>query len=1307
MWNHAIRQVTQHSLRNFLLFIFAALLLLAAAPALAQTDTPVPATNTPTPTATVAPAPLDLCYFYMVWGNDPQYPSEYDGKHLYHKFPENNHMAGGEAHPNFTDPNCENKADWVKFWATYGGFALASDRDTAWDICIANNANRVTDITPSGQSRYWCLTSHEPAPPGGQTTRFLRVGYVGPSAPPYDPLTADEALAECQATWPNVNSVVYHSPGPLPGTWQCLISWTVEATPTPDPNGNSGSKAVIEELIVFGHGFGRTADAGLAECQRKWPDTDAISRHPKLEKYWACLKSQTDQSETPTPTATATATATETSTSTATPTDTPTATATVAPAPDYTCVFHYVYDLSHNFPTEYDGTALYLKFPENDFLSGDLTHPQYTDPNCENQADWIVHAGTFGGVVLAKDLDTGWDLCVANNRNTITDITPSLGRGYMCFTNYQPAPPNGQTERFHRLGYAWPSPPDNEPLTAAEALAECQATWSYANSVAYQWSAPLPGSWICQASWTVQATATPDPNGNSGPEPKADELIRFGHGFGRTADAGLAECQRKWSDTDAIARHPKLEKYWACMGSQTEEVEAPGRAFDLSATVSGGSVSLTWDAPADGGAVSAYRILRRLPDQGEQNMAVLVDNTGSASTSYLDSSAVAGQRHVYRVQALNGGGEGTVSLPAQISFEPEATVAPTNTPIPPTDTPVPTATGAPFTCVHHTTDQGVKLYLKYPASNHLIGVQQHYSDSACETDANYTVNLLEGGMVIADDGDEAWETCQANHTNKITSILGPLSTNGVEYTCQVGDEPAPPAAPTERYLWSGALGSGSTASEGLADCRRLDASIVAVTEHTTDLPGTWWRCLIRWTVGATATETASATPTATASATPTATSTATPTSTSTPTATATDTPTATATSTPTATATSTATATDTPTPAPKRGCVQVGPTTYWLFPASNFLSGTITVHDSDQCDASGTTQSIGADGYVYTSDGQSAAETLCGAGHASGAYSAQQQAFNTDLYACQFLPPTDTPIPPTATPLPPTSTPIPTDTAVAPVNTPASAPGRAHSLSAQPSGGSVALSWSAPVDGSQISGYRILRRLPQMGETGLRVIVDNTGSGATSYVDSSAVAGQKHVYRVQALNSAGQGEVSLPAQIVAKAAPSNTPIPPTATPIPTNTPVPPTDTPIPPTNTAIPTNTAVPPTNTPIPPTNTPVPTSTPIPPTNTPVPSNTPIPQQPGRAHSLSAQPSGGSVNLSWSAPDDGGQVSGYRIWRRLPNKGEKNLGVLADNTGSASTSYTDSSAEAGQKHVYRVQALGPGGEGQNSKPAQIVLSG
>ena len=109
--------------------------------------------------------------------------------------------------------------------------------------------------------------------------------------------------------------------------------------------------------------------------------------------------------------------------------------------------------------------------------------------------------------------------------------------------------------------------------------------------------------------------------------------------------------------------------------------------------------------------------------------------------------------------------------------------------------------------------------------------------------------------------------------------------------------------------------------------------------------------------------------------------------------------------------------------------MNVGPGTYWLFPQSNFLSGTITVYASDQCEAAGsTTQNIGADGYVHTADGLAMASAICNAAHADGAYTARQQAFNANVWVCQELPPTatNTAIPPTATntTIPPTNTTI-------------------------------------------------------------------------------------------------------------------------------------------------------------------------------------------------------------------------------------------------------------------------------------------
>ena len=68
--------------------------------------------------------------------------------------------------------------------------------------------------------------------------------------------------------------------------------------------------------------------------------------------------------------------------------------------------------------------------------------------------------------------------------------------------------------------------------------------------------------------------------------------------------------------------------------------------------------------------------------------------------------------------------------------------------------------------------------------------------------------------------------------------------------------------------------------------------------------------------------------------------------------------------------------------------------------------------------------------------------------------------------------------------------------------------------------GTITLSWIAPDDDS-VTGYQVLRRRPQWEETGLEVYVDDTGSPAATYTDTSTVEYTRYVYRVKARNAAG------------------------------------------------------------------------------------------------------------------------------------------------------------------------------------------
>ena len=88
---------------------------------------------------------------------------------------------------------------------------------------------------------------------------------------------------------------------------------------------------------------------------------------------------------------------------------------------------------------------------------------------------------------------------------------------------------------------------------------------------------------------------------------------------------------------------------------------------------------------------------------------------------------------------------------------------------------------------------------------------------------------------------------------------------------------------------------------------------------------------------------------------------------------------------------------------------------------------------------------------------------------------------------------------------------------------PTEPPPKPTNLTARVNGdGHIVLSWEAPDDDS-VTGYQILRRRPTQGEDTLLVYVADTGSTATTYMDTNVTAGVKHVYRVKAIKSAGVG----------------------------------------------------------------------------------------------------------------------------------------------------------------------------------------
>ena len=105
----------------------------------------------------------------------------------------------------------------------------------------------------------------------------------------------------------------------------------------------------------------------------------------------------------------------------------------------------------------------------------------------------------------------------------------------------------------------------------------------------------------------------------------------------------------------AINEHGTSERSrWSHVDTPAPPV--PDKPTGLEATASHGQVVLTWNAPNDE-SITGYVILRRVRvnDTGG-DFSVLVANTGSAATTYTDDEVAASTTYTYRIKAINGHG---------------------------------------------------------------------------------------------------------------------------------------------------------------------------------------------------------------------------------------------------------------------------------------------------------------------------------------------------------------------------------------------------------------------------------------------------------------------------------------------------------------------------------------------------------------------------------------------------------------------------------------------------------------------------
>ena len=198
-----------------------------------------------------------------------------------------------------------------------------------------------------------------------------------------------------------------------------------------------------------------------------------------------------------------------------------------------------------------------------------------------------------------------------------------------------------------------------------------------------------------------------------------------------------------------VEGHTFADQYFAC-GEYTltvaEHIPAPQAPKNLTvSSQTDDSVTLTWEAP-EGSVVESYQILRRSRDDqkygdnhGASSFVVIVDDTGSADTTYTDISVEPSTRYVYRVKARN-----TTGLSERSNYANAETLPPNSA-----------ATGAPVitgsTKVDQTLTADVTGIEDADGLNDVTYSYQWLADDAIiagATGAGYTLTASEEGKAI-------------------------------------------------------------------------------------------------------------------------------------------------------------------------------------------------------------------------------------------------------------------------------------------------------------------------------------------------------------------------------------------------------------------------------------------------------------------------------------------------------------------------------------------------------------------------------
>ena len=275
-------------------------------------------------------------------------------------------------------------------------------------------------------------------------------------------------------------------------------------------------------------------------------------------------------------------------------------------------------------------------------LEATVSHGQvvlaWNDPDDESITGYVILRR-----VRVNDQGGDFSVLVANTGSAATTYTDNEVASSTTYTyRIKAINEHGTSERsrwVHINTPAAPEPVANNPATGAPAIT---GTAQVGETLTADRSEIADEDGTENATfgyhWLADGTAISGATADAYTPVEADEGKPITVEVNFTDDAGNDETLTS-APTDAVAA--------------AQPTEPPAKPTDLSATATHNQVVLTWKDPNDN-SITGYVILRRLPGvDPEGQFDELLANTGTASTTYTDNSVSAETRYTYRIKAIN------------------------------------------------------------------------------------------------------------------------------------------------------------------------------------------------------------------------------------------------------------------------------------------------------------------------------------------------------------------------------------------------------------------------------------------------------------------------------------------------------------------------------------------------------------------------------------------------------------------------------------------------------------------------------